>query len=220
MTDQLFLWRTDGGPVVDRVKAVEHLAAADPALGRIITRAGPLTLERPAGVTPFQYLLRTIVGQQLSVRAASTIFGRLGQLYSPQPLTPGRVLRTPVARLRSAGLSAPKAAAAIDLARHATTRQLPGEADLGRMDPAAVIEALTRIRGVGPWTVQMLLIFYLGHADVLPLLDLGIRKGFARVLGRRTLPAARTLERHGRRWRPYRSIASWYLWRALELPLD
>ncbi len=204
--------------MVDRLEAAERLAAADPALGRIIARAGPLTLERPAGVTPFQHLLRAIVGQQLSVRAASTIFGRLAQLYSPRPLTPARVLQTPVSRLRAAGLSAPKAASVIDLARHAAARRLPGEVELARMEPAAVMEALTRIRGVGPWTVQMLLIFYLGHADVLPLLDLGIRKGFARVLGRRTLPAARTLERHARRWRPYRSIASWYLWRALELP--
>lgn len=220
MTDRPFLWRNDDGPVVDRRAAAAWLADRDPALGRIIERVGPITMERPAAATPFRYLLRAIVSQQLSVQAAATIATRLAGLYHPGHPTPARVLATPVARLRSAGLSAAKAAAVLDLARHAERRRLPGEPALRRMDPAEAIRTLTVVRGVGPWTAEMLLIFYLGHPDILPLLDLGIRKGFARVQGRRSLPAARTLARHGERWRPYRSIASWYLWRALELPSD
>jgi DNA-3-methyladenine glycosylase II len=212
------LWRADGGPVVDRPAALRHLAGRDPALGRLIARVGPPTLGPPRRVTPFGFLLRAITGQQLSVRAAATIYGRLADLYRPGRPTPARVLATPPPVLRSAGLSAAKTRAVLDLARQAAGRHLPGTARLRRMAPEEVIEALTVVRGVGRWTVEMLLIFHLGHADVLPLGDQGVRRGFARLLGRRRLPSPGALERHARCWRPYRSLASWYLWRASEMP--
>ncbi len=119
-------------------------------------------------------------------------------------------------RLREAGLSAAKVAALRDLARRSRAGELPALAAAHDMDDAALIERLTRVRGIGRWTVEMLLIFRLGRADVLPLDDYGIRKGFAAALGRGALPSAERLARRGARWRPYRTVASWYLWRAAE----
>ena len=192
----------------------------DPGLAAMIDRIGPLGLSPARERTPFDYLLRAIVYQQLSGKAASTILGRVREIYSPGRPTPAKVLHTPATVLRAAGLSNGKTAAVLDLASHAARRRLPGPARLRRLTPQQVIDRLTRVRGVGPWTAQMLLIFYLGHPDILPLKDLAIRKGFARVSGRRSLPGEAAIARHGARWRPYRSIASWYLWRASELPPD
>jgi 3-methyladenine DNA glycosylase/8-oxoguanine DNA glycosylase len=217
-------WRTSAGPVVDRQAALAHLERNDPVLGALIRRIGPFPLASPGRVTPFQYLLRCIASQQLSGKAAETIFGRFRASYHPHRPdrypTPAAVLATSPARLREAGLSGAKAAAILDLARHAANGGVPGRARLERMEAEEIIERLTAVRGIGRWTVEMLLIFYLGHPDVLPTVDLGIRKGFARLYGRRHLPSELALTRHGRRWQPYRSVACWYLWRVLELPPD
>lgn len=213
------LWRTDGGPVVDPAEAMAHLTAADPALGEVIRRVGPPGLSPPDLRTPYHYLQRAIVYQQLSGGAASTIFGRFLTLYGGRvPPSPARLRATPVETLRTAGLSGAKAAALLDLARHATEGTIPATRDMARLSPAEIQERLCQVRGVGPWTVEMLLMFYLGHPDILPLGDLGIRKGFSRAFNRRNLPTALALSRRGVRWKPYRSIASWYLWRVLELP--
>lgn len=216
------LWRDDPGPVVDRAAALAHLAAADPDLGRAIRLVGPLDLEPPDLRSPFHYLQRAIIYQQLSGKAAGTIFGRFRRIYSPggrRNPTPDQVLATPEATLRSAGLSTAKSKAIIDLAAHAQKGTVPSRRDLASLEPEAIIERLVQVRGVGRWTVEMLLIFHLGHPDVLPLGDLGIRKGFGRVFGVKRLPSPRTVARRGERWRPYRSIASWYLWRVLDLGL-
>jgi 3-methyladenine DNA glycosylase/8-oxoguanine DNA glycosylase len=219
MTTQPYLWRSDGGDTVDRRSALRQLRR-DPQLAAVIDRIGPFGLLPARERTPFDYLLRAIVYQQLSGKAAGTILGRVRQIYSPGRLTPAKVLHTEPGTLRGAGLSNGKTAAVLDLASHAARRRLPGPARLRRLSPEQIVARLTQVRGVGLWTAQMLLIFYLGHPDILPVKDLAIRKGFARVCGRRSPPGEAAIERHGARWRPYRSIASWYLWRASELPPD
>lgn len=214
-------WRDDAGPRIDWTAAVGHLAGADADLGRLIARAGPPQLEPPGTISPFHYLQRAIVYQQLSGKAAATIFGRFRAIYRvKRPPSPAEIAGTPVPVLRAAGLSEAKAKAIIDLARHAALGTVPTRRQLATLPPDEIIERLTQVRGVGRWTVEMLLIFYLGHPDILPLGDLGIRKGFAMTFGMKRLPAPRTMETRARRWRPYRSLASWYLWRAVDMPRE
>lgn len=214
-----YFWREDGGPLLDLGAAAAELGRRDSVLGTLIDQVGPPGLKPPARLTPFQYLLRAIVYQQLSGAAARTIFGRVCGMYGPRPHpSPQALLATPVPRLKSAGLSSAKTLAALDLARFATRGRIPSAARLRRMEVDRIVERLTEVRGIGRWTVEMLLIFYLGHPDILPIGDLGIQKGFARLCRRRTLPDPTAIARRGERWRPYRSVASWYLWRAAELP--
>jgi 3-methyladenine DNA glycosylase/8-oxoguanine DNA glycosylase len=157
------------------------------------------------------------VDQQLSGKAAATILGRVLALYSPRRFPrPRDILATPPERLRAAGLSAAKVAAVRDLAARTLDGTVPSMARVRRMADEEIVERLTAVRGVGRWTVEMLLMFRLGRPDVLPLGDLGVRNGFARTFGRRVLSDPRVLSRRGERWRPYRSVASWYLWRALD----
>ena len=214
-------WRDDAGPCVSWTAATSHLAQADPILGRLIERAGPPRLEPPGPISPFHYLQRAIIYQQLSGMAAATIFGRFRAIYSgKRPPSPAAVIETPLPVLRAAGLSEAKAKAIIDLGHHAKRGTVPSRRELPRLDPEQIVERLTQVRGVGQWTVEMLLIFYLGHPDILPLGDLGIRKGFALTFGMKRLPAPRTMTTRAVRWRPYRSLACWYLWRALDLPRE
>ena len=203
--------------------ACASLAVSDTSLGTLIAEVGPCRLAMRAPLSPFQELLRAIVYQQLSGRAASAIFARLCALF------PGR--RAPTARdilavdesaLRAAGLSRAKAAAVKDLAEKTARRVVPGLARLRRMPDQEIVERLTAVRGVGRWTVEMMLIFQLGRGDVLPATDLGVRKGFLALYGadgalaRDGLPGPARVLAHGERWRPYRSVAAWYLWRADE----
>jgi len=197
--------------------ATACVAAADPALARVIARIGECTLHHHAPDTPFRALLRSIVHQQLAGRAAAAIHGRLLALYPRRLPVPRRVLATPDEQLRAAGLSRAKVAAVKDLAAKAVAGVVPDRARLARMDDEAIVARLTEVRGIGRWTVEMLLIFQLGRPDVLPLDDLGVRKGFARCRDHAELPERNALAAHGEAWRPYRSVASWYLWRATEL---
>jgi 3-methyladenine DNA glycosylase/8-oxoguanine DNA glycosylase len=218
-TDVRCLWAEPGVSAIDWALACRELAGRDPALGAVIARVGGDGLAgrgRPVR-SPFEALTHSIVYQQLSGKAAETIFGRFRALY-PGELEPGAVLATSHRRMRGAGLSEAKARAIRDLAAHAARGLLPDVAELRAMPQDAIVERLTVVRGVGRWTVEMLLLFRLGHPDVLPAHDLGIRKGLARILKRRELPEPEAVTRRGERWRPYRSVASWYLWRAAELP--
>lgn len=201
----------------DLAEAASHVAAADPALALVIERVGPCRLEVGRMADPFQALLRAIVYQQISGRAARAIHGRLLALFEPPHPAPEELLATPKEALRSAGLSRAKAAAAHDLAARVLDGTVPPLEALGEMEEAEILERLTAVRGVGPWTVQMLLLFQLGRPDVLPATDLGVRKGFMYTHGLGALPAPAELMRYGERWRPFRSVASWYLWRAAEL---
>lgn len=198
--------------------AVTHLRLRDRRLARLMDRCPPdrMTLSRPA--TVFHALAQAIVHQQLSGAAAATIFGRVLALYAPKKFpTPGELAATPPARLRAAGLSNAKTAAMIDLALRTASGELPTLARIRRLTDDEVVERLTVVRGVGPWTVHMFLMFRLGRPDVLPVADYGVRKGFALTYRKKELPTVDELTDHAERWRPYRSLASWYMWRALEL---
>jgi DNA-3-methyladenine glycosylase II len=206
------------GLAYDPDTACRHLAEADPRLGELMQRAGPFTMRPVPTQSLFAALARSIVYQQLSGKAAGTILGRTIQLFAPRRFpTPRDLLEAPADRLRTAGLSAAKTAALKDLAAKTLDGTVPSLAQIRRMDDEAVIERLTEVRGIGRWTVEMLLIFRLGRSDVLPVSDLGVRKGFGLTFRRGRLPDAPAMVRRAERWRPYRSVASWYMWRALEL---
>jgi methylated-DNA-[protein]-cysteine S-methyltransferase len=200
--------------------AVKHLRAADEALARIIDAVGPVDIQLKKSRSLFGALAEAIVYQQLSGKAAATIYSRVCALFpgAKNGPTPRQILSATDAQLRSAGLSRAKTAALRDLARHAEAGEIPSLAAARRMGDDEIVERLTRVRGIGRWTAEMLLIFRLGRGDVLPVHDYGVRKGFAVTYGKRKLPAPKALEKHGARWRPYRTAASWYLWRALDLP--
>jgi 3-methyladenine DNA glycosylase/8-oxoguanine DNA glycosylase len=201
----------------DPVLACRHLSDADPMLGALMERVGPCLLRPRRTQSLFAAVARAIVYQQLSGSAAATILGRVQAIYAPKRfLTPRDILATPPEWLRAAGLSTAKTAALRDLAERSLDGTVPTMRRARLMDDEEVIERLVQVRGVGRWTAEMLLMFRLGRGDVLPVSDLGIRKGFALTFGNRRLPAAITIERRAERWRPYRSVACWYLWRALE----
>jgi 3-methyladenine DNA glycosylase/8-oxoguanine DNA glycosylase len=200
-------------------EALAYLRAADTKLGRIIDRAAPVPSEPDRRSTVFCALARAVVFQQLSGKAAATIFGRVCDLYprKQRGLTAQAVLATTDANLRAAGLSRNKLLSLRDLAEKSVAGQVPPLRRLKAMEDEAIIEALTAVRGIGRWTAEMFLMFRLGRPDVLAIDDLGLRQGHAIVVGRGRETDRKRLARYGERWRPYRSVASWYLWRAVEL---
>lgn len=196
--------------------ATHHLSA-DPAFGDLVRRVGPVRVSADTA-EPFVYLVRAIVYQQLAGAAARTIHGRVVEALGGE-VNAATLLDTPDATLRGAGLSAAKLAALRDLA----SRSASGDVDLGiasleALSDEQVVERLTRVRGIGPWTAQMFLMFRLHRPDVWPVLDLGVRNGWARVHALDASPDARALEPLGEPYRPWRSAAAWYCWRALEAP--
>jgi len=197
--------------------SIQHLKAVDPHLGRAITACGGIQLEIQRRRSPFEYLLRSIIFQQLSGKAAGTIHGRFLALFPMKRPTPERVLRLKPDKFRSSGVSGGKERAIRDLARHARDGLVPGFSTLEKMGDDEIIDTITPIHGIGRWTVQMLLIFQLGRPDVLPVDDLGVRKGFAMMRGKKLLPTPKQLTRAAKKWQPYRTVGSWYCWRATEL---
>lgn len=196
------------------VRARRVLARRDPVLGGVIRRVGPCGL-RPRG-DAYAALHRAILHQQLAGAAAATIERRVRGLFGGRTPRPAAFLEADDAALRGAGLSRQKLLALRDLARAFHARELDGRR-LRHLDDEAVVEAVTRVRGVGEWTAHMLLLGSLGRPDVLPVGDYGIRKGAQRVYGLRDLPGRQELTALAEPWRPWRSVASWYLWRALDL---
>lgn len=201
----------------DTAAAAAALRAADPALGRAIDAFGPFAMRRRTMRTPFEALLRAIVYQQLSGHAAGAIHARVLALFEGGRPTPAALAAMSEERLRASGLSRAKAAAARDLAEKTMARVVPGARALRAMSDDEVVARLVQVRGIGRWTVEMLLMSYLARPDVLPATDLGVRRGFARIQGLEALPAPADLLAHGERWRPWRTVASWYLWRAADL---
>lgn len=197
--------------------AAKHLRKSHAAMRRLVDRVGPMTLRREAGASPYAALGRSIIYQQLAGAAAATIYGRVCALGEggrfPEP---GEVLGLPEPRLRAAGLSAGKLAALKDLAQKTLEGTVPSPRALARMDDAAIVERLTQVRGVGRWTVEMLLIFRLGRPDVWPVGDFAVRKAYAQLVGLDEHPTPRELDTHGEAFAPYRSAAAWYLWRSLD----
>jgi len=198
--------------------AIRHLRAVDPPLARAIDAGGPFELPLRSTASIFGALLESIIYQQLSGKAAATIHGRVCSLFPRGRTgpTPQQILGASDEALRGAGVSRPKLLALRDLARRAADGSLPSLRSARRMEDEALIERLIEVRGVGRWTAEMLLIFRLGRPDVLPVDDLGIRNGYASVFRKRGRPTREELEARGERWRPYRTVASLYLWRAAE----
>ena len=212
------LFEGDGAIGFDEQAALAHVRASDPMFARLIDAVGPFDMQLQATQTTFGALLEAIVYQQLTGRAAAAIFARVSALAprSKGSPTAAQILRTSDDDLRAAGLSRAKVLAVHDLARKAVDREIPTIAQAHNMDDDAIVERLTMVRGIGRWTAEMFLIFRLGRPDVLPVDDYGIRKGFAVAFKKRTLPEPKDVARRGERWRPYRTVASWYLWRAAE----
>lgn len=206
-----------GGLDYDPAEAVRHLARADPTLAGLMKRAGPFAMKIRRMQNPFEALARNIIYQQLHGNAAAAIHRRVLDLFGGR-LRPADVLAAPEERLRGAGLSGAKLMALKDLAAKTMDGTVPTLARLRRMGDEEIVARLTQVRGIGRWTVEMLLMFRLGRPDVLPVGDYAVRKGFGLVYGLDGMPKPKALEHHGERWRPYRSVASWYMWRALELP--
>ncbi len=204
---------------IDYAKARRLLSRRDPVIGDLMRRFGPCGLANAQHTDPFRALVRAIVSQQLSTRAAATIFGRLDALCDGV-LTPSTLGSLAEVRLRGCGLSAQKLAYIRDLCRHVEDGSLPLDA-LDVMPDEDVIAALTRVKGIGRWTAEMFLMFRLHRPDVLPVGDLGIVKAVQKVYGLRKVPTADRLVRIGESWRPYRSVACWYLWASLDnAPLE
>ena len=185
----------------------------------LIARSRRYNIAPAVSIRPFDALAESIAYQQLSGKAAATIFGRVRGLYPKTKwLDPAKILATPDDALRSAGLSRAKTAAIKDLAAKTIDGTVPSGHALLRMSDDEIIARLTQVRGIGRWTVEMLLLFDLGRPDVWPVDDYGVRKGFAKTFGRRKLPTPKQLIKSGEKWRPYRSVAAWYFWRALDAP--
>jgi DNA-3-methyladenine glycosylase II len=204
----------------DPAQAVAHLNASDPLLAAVIARQGSFALQLRPAKNLFEALMRSIVYQQLHGKAAEAIHQRvLAVMKKHGPITPETLGKIPDEDLRAAGLSAGKLRAIRDLAAKSLAGTVPTVAQARRMKEAELMERLTAVRGIGPWTVHVLMIFYLGHADVMPTGDFAIRLAFRRLYRKRSDPTPAHILKHARRWEPYRSVASWYLWRSLDTKL-
>ena len=200
-------------------EAIDFLAATDPRFANLISRSRRFDLVANKLVRPFDALAESIAYQQLSGKAAATIWARVRALYGKRKaLDPAAVLKTPDKKLRACGLSGSKTAALKDLAAKTLDGTVPTRRELVRMTDEEIIERLTKVRGIGRWTVEMLLLFELGRLDVWPVADYGVLKGFAKTFGKRKLPKPKQFAKIGNKWRPYRSVAAWYFWRALDAP--
>jgi 3-methyladenine DNA glycosylase/8-oxoguanine DNA glycosylase len=201
----------------DPAEAVAHLSAADPVLAVVIRRVGPCRLDLLPARSLFAALLRSIVYQQLHARAARTIHARVLAALKPHGgARPEALASVSDAALRAAGLSRAKLLALRDLAEKCLAGTVPTLAAARRMADGELEARLTQVRGIGPWTVHMLLIFHLGRPDVMPTGDFAIRLAFQRLYAKRRQPSPEAILRHARCWQPFRSVASWYLWRSLD----
>jgi DNA-3-methyladenine glycosylase II len=204
-------------PSFDLRTAIEHLSAKDPLLARVIEGAAEFRIQSDGTESPYEVLLESIAYQSISGKAAATIFGRIKALGSGgRAPTPKEMLRLRKSVLRKAGLSGAKIVAMKDLARKTIDGVVPSHDDALQLSDEELVERLTAVRGIGAWTVEMFLIFRLGRPDVLPIHDLGVKKGWSVTYGKKHMPKPKELLAFGERWRPYRTVASWYMWRAFE----
>lgn len=207
-----------GKPLVDYEQLVLDLSAADPELGALIARVGPFSMAPRPLTDVFAALGTAILRQQVSGAAADSIHRKLNALFDARHFpAPEQIAASTPEHLRTAGVSRSKARALLELAQKAASGEVPTPAKLHLLDDEAIIEALTVHRGIGRWTVEMMLMFRMGRPDVLPVDDYGVKKGFQLTYGMKKLPHKKTMVRRAERWRPYRTVASWYMWRALEL---
>jgi 3-methyladenine DNA glycosylase/8-oxoguanine DNA glycosylase len=200
------------------IKARRHLSEVDLKLAQVITEVGPIQIELDPAETVFESLATSIVYQQLHGKAASAILTRFKTLCGDSAFpSPKKVLHHPEESLRTTGLSRNKIRALKDLAEKTLAGIVPQRELAIQLSDDALIQALVQVHGIGPWTAHMMMIFTLGRTDVLPVGDYGVRKGFAAVYGKKTLPSPTQLEAAAEKWRPFRSAACWYLWEALKL---
>ncbi len=206
-------------PLFDPAVAARSLAAADERLALVIARAAMCDLQPRRLGSLFNVLFRAIVFQQLNGKAASSILGRVEALFPGGHVEPAALLAMSEEALRAAGLSRNKLASVRDLAVRTLDGTVPSPAAARRMGDDELVARLTEVRGIGPWTVHMLLMFDLGRPDVMPSGDYGVRMGFKKLYRKRSEPSPAQIERHAARWQPYRSVAAWYLWRVHEIDL-
>jgi DNA-3-methyladenine glycosylase II len=200
----------------DHLKAHEFLRT-DKRLARVIAKTGTFEFKLDECDSVYESLLEAIVYQSISGKAAATIYARIQALGANGLCpTPAEILATPNQKLREAGLSNAKTAAMKDLAQKTMEGIVPTLEEAGKLSDEELVERLISVRGIGAWTVEMFLIFRLGRPDVLPIHDYGVQKGFALTYGKKEIPKPRDLAAFGERWRPYRTVASWYMWRAVE----
>ena len=196
---------------------IKHLAKTDPVMKRLIREVGPFTLTPRSKRSPFESLARAIAYQQLHDKAAESIVRRFVALFPTKRFPqPADVLAMNEQAIRGAGFSRAKVAALRDLAAKTLDGTVPAGAIVRKLDDEAIIARLIAVRGIGRWTVEMLLIFQLGRPDVLPVDDFGVRNGFRIAYGRRSMPTPNAVRQYGERWKPYRTAAAWYLWRAAD----
>ena len=200
-----------------KARLSRHFDANDPVLGRIVSLTGQYELGKATEETVFQMLARSIASQQISGLVARRMIERLVEAHGGKFPTPAQIAAATPEQLRPAGFSFAKIAALQDLAAHCLDGRLPDDSALAALDDEGVIERCISVRGIGRWTAQMLLMFKFGRQDVLPVDDFGVRNGFRLAYGLKGLPKPKALLAYGERWKPYRSAAAWYLWRAVEL---
>lgn len=201
----------------DLAEATRFLSRTDKTLARLIVQVGAPDIHPPDRLNLFEALMRSIVYQQLSGKAASTILGRVQALFPGRVVKPHEILDMPHEKLRGAGMSNAKVAAVKDLAQKSLDGLIPTGAKARKMSDEEILENLTQVRGIGEWTVQMVLMFKLGRPDILPVKDLGVRKGFMRAYGLAEMPTEKELMAHCEIWRPFRSVGSWYMWQAADM---
>ena len=207
----------------DLAEATAHLAGCDPCLAKLIEELIPFEPEIDHEQSPYEALMEAITFQSISGKAAATIFARVKALSgagtpraSGRVPTPEEMLKLTIRQLRKAGLSGAKISSMKDLAQKTIDGIVPTHEEALKLSDAELVERLDSVRGIGRWTVEMFLIFRLGRPDVLPIHDLGVQKGWSVAYGKKHKPRPKELEKCGERWRPYRTVASWYMWRAFE----
>lgn len=197
--------------------SAQHLARVDPVMRRLIREVGPCTVIPKVRRSPFESLARAIAYQQLHDKAAESIVRRFVAHFPGRRFpTPAEVLAVSPRSIRAAGFSRAKILALRDLASKTLDGTVPTNRVIAQLDDEAIVERLTEVRGIGRWTVHMLLIFHLGRPDILPADDFGVRNGFRIAYGLPSVPTPKNVQEYGERWRPYRTAASWYLWRAAD----
>ncbi|MGB7849163.1 MAG: hypothetical protein WBL63_26355, partial [Candidatus Acidiferrum sp.] len=201
----------------DLSEALRHLSERDEQLKRLIAEVRPFAIKVEDSQSPYEVLLESITYQSISGKAAATIFGRIKALGEDgRPPAPAEMVKIPTRKLRKAGLSGAKAVAMKDLAKKALAGIVPTHDEALKLSDEELVKRLISVRGIGAWTVEMFLIFRLGRPDVLPIHDLGVKKGWSVAYGKKHMPTPKELLKFGERWRPYRTVASWYMWRAFE----
>jgi DNA-3-methyladenine glycosylase II len=209
--------KASGGAPFNLQGAMKHLSARDEILAELISNTVPFQTDSDHLQSPYEALLEAIAYQSISGKAAATIFGRIKALGSNgRAPTPEEMVKIPKGKLRKAGLSGAKAVAMKDLARKTIEGVVPTLEESQSISDEELVERLVSVRGIGAWTVEMFLIFRLGRPDVLPIHDLGVQKGWSVAYGKKHMPKPKELLKFGERWRPYRTVASWYMWRAFE----